>query len=134
MEPISSVIRVWQDGQKYGDAYEWVATIRWIDRNTIEILGYTKPVTPSIWKAVIREAQSMQIKTIIAKTYPEGAEGAAKIKTTKHRPTRPTSSDTHSRTHSWHTRFYNSVVQGYLAPLTEPQDRSALRYTRELPP
>ena len=57
IESISGVIRVWHDGCVYGDPYEWVATVRWINRKTVEILGYTSRVTPSIWRAVIKECQ-----------------------------------------------------------------------------
>lgn len=69
IEPISGVIRVWVDGCVYGDPYEWVATVRWLNRTTIEILGYTTKVTPSIWKAVIKECQRLGIEKILATSY-----------------------------------------------------------------
>ena len=72
IEPISGVIRVWVDGSVYGDPYEWVATVRWITRNKVEILGYTARLTPSIWKAVIKECQKRNITDILAVRYVEG--------------------------------------------------------------
>jgi hypothetical protein len=69
IEPISGVIRVWVDGGVYGDPYEWVATVRWLSRDKIEILGYTTKVTPSIWKAVIKECQRLGIVSILAVSY-----------------------------------------------------------------
>lgn len=72
IEHLSGVIRVWQDGRKYGEPYEWCASVRYITRDTIEILGYTTKVTPSIWKAVITECQRLGIKKIIGVSYRDG--------------------------------------------------------------
>lgn len=69
IESLVGVIRVWQDDKGYGDPYEWVATVRWRTRTEVEIMGYTKPVTPSIWKSVVRECQRKGITKILAVTY-----------------------------------------------------------------
>jgi len=72
IEPLVGVIRVWALGKVYGDPYEWVATVRYIKKDTVEILGYTKKVTKDIWKAVIKECQYKGITKILAVTYPGG--------------------------------------------------------------
>lgn len=72
IEPLTAVIRVWVDGGVYGDPYEWVATVRWLRPSQVEILGYTKKVTPSIWRAVIKECQQHKIEKILAVTYAGG--------------------------------------------------------------
>lgn len=79
IEPLSAVIRVWVDGCVYGDPYEWVATVRWLKPNEVEILGYTKRVTPSIWKAIIRECQAVGITSIIATSYKSGERREKRI-------------------------------------------------------
>lgn len=72
IEPISGVIRVWMDGGVYGDPYEWVATVRWINRTSVEILGYTRRVTPGIWRAVSKECQKNGIEKVLAVSYHNG--------------------------------------------------------------
>jgi hypothetical protein len=72
IEPLTGIIRVWVDTAKYKEPYEWCATVRYIQQDIVEILGYTKKVTPSIWKAVIKECQRRDIKKILAVSYPHG--------------------------------------------------------------
>lgn len=39
IEPLASVLRVFGPGAKYGDPYEFVCTLRWLDRETVELVG-----------------------------------------------------------------------------------------------
>lgn len=72
IEPIVGIIRVWLPGKVYGDPYEWCATVRYLKKDTIEILGYTKKVSKECWKAIIKECQYKQITKILAVSYPNG--------------------------------------------------------------
>jgi len=72
IEPLSGVIRVWPDGNKYGDPYEWSASVRWISRDAIEILGYTKPITREVWRAIIATCSKNRIEMILAVRYRAG--------------------------------------------------------------
>jgi hypothetical protein len=66
LEHISGVIRVWLNPNAgYRDPYDWVATVRWIDCETVEIVGILKPPTPSIWRATKDELARHGAKTII---------------------------------------------------------------------
>lgn len=71
-EPLAGVIRVFQEGKQYGDRYEWVASVRFLMKDAIEILGYTKPVTPSIWRALRKECQRLSIRRVLAVSYRNG--------------------------------------------------------------
>ena len=54
IEPLSGVIRIYKEGSGFidQDPYEWCATIRWRDHETIEIMGVTSPPTVQMWKAI----------------------------------------------------------------------------------
>lgn len=66
IQHLSSVVRVWtQEGAKYGDPYDWAATIRWIDKETIEVLGVVKPVTKAMWEALTEAFAEMGIKKML---------------------------------------------------------------------
>lgn len=66
IEPLSAVVRFWHDEQsQYGDPYDWVATLRWITPNEVEVIGITKPPTPSVWRAVKAACREMGIERIV---------------------------------------------------------------------
>lgn len=85
LEPLVSVIRVWEDDKSYGDPYEWVATVRHLDLHTVEILGYVKPLTKESVRAIHAALDQVSIKSILSVTYPEGSNGPPrkKIRTVK---------------------------------------------------
>jgi hypothetical protein len=64
-EPLSGIVRVFADGNTYGDSYEWCATCRFLDQKRVEILGVTKPMTPSIWRAIVERFGEMGVETIV---------------------------------------------------------------------
>lgn len=78
-EPLSGFFRVWSDGKRYGDPYEWSAVVRFIERDIIEVCGVDKPVTPSIWRAVVKECRRMEVKTILFKRIDR--DGKTRVRT-----------------------------------------------------
>lgn len=54
LEPLAGVIRVFSDDAKYGEPYEWSATVRCLDPRTVEILGIMRAPKPSEWRAIIQ--------------------------------------------------------------------------------
>lgn len=78
-EHISSLIRVWPEGQKYGDPY-WGIAIRQINKYEVELLLQQQKITIDIWKAVIEVCKKEGIKRILAVTYPNGSEDNPKHK------------------------------------------------------
>ena len=75
LEPLTSIVRVWDDGGKYGDPYEWVATVRHITPEECEVMGYTKPITPDIYKAILHTLFEKGIKKVLITTFPNGSSG-----------------------------------------------------------
>ena len=76
LEPLVSLIRIFPDGGRYGDPYSYCATIRHLDRETVEIIGALRAPTPGEWRAIrvalagagITKATFMRIKDDI-KSY-----------------------------------------------------------------
>lgn len=54
-EHIASVLRVWGDGEQYGDPY-WAVAVRWINRHEVEITLQQKTLTAGIYRAVMAAA------------------------------------------------------------------------------
>jgi len=52
LEPLSFVLRIWSDGQHYGDPYDWCATVVRIAPDTLEVLGAMRAPTPAEWRAI----------------------------------------------------------------------------------
>ena len=65
VEPIACAIRVFHDGAVYGDPYTWAATIRYIDRKTIEIIGITCAPKPSEWRAIVARMKCDGVSKIV---------------------------------------------------------------------
>jgi hypothetical protein len=67
IQHLSSVVRIWfNDDSKFGDPYDWAATIRWIDNEKIELLGVDKPITKSMWMAMQNAFHEVGITSILA--------------------------------------------------------------------
>ena len=64
-EPLSGIVRVFQDGCTYNDEYEWAATVRFITTKKVEILGVAKPMTPGMWRAMKEMFREMGVETIV---------------------------------------------------------------------
>lgn len=52
MEILTSIIRVFKDDLRYGDPYEFSATVRWINPKQVEVLGTQRAPRPSEWRAM----------------------------------------------------------------------------------
>jgi ABC-type glycerol-3-phosphate transport system substrate-binding protein len=66
IEPFAGVVRYWAKADaRYGDPYQWAASVRWIDHETLEILGITQPPTPAVWRAVKAAAKQNGVKQIV---------------------------------------------------------------------
>jgi hypothetical protein len=79
IEHFAGVVRYWESPEsKYGDPYQWAASIRWINHETIEIVGITQPPTPAIWRAVKAAAAENGAKQI---TFVRHKDGRSRTKT-----------------------------------------------------
>jgi len=66
IEPFSCVVRYWDNNDaQHGDPYQWAASVRWINIETMEICGITRPPTIAIWRAVKQAAREFGAKQII---------------------------------------------------------------------
>lgn len=75
-EMIAGVVRVFLPGKTYGDKYEWSATIRYLDSETVEILGIVRAPTISEWRAVERCCKQNKVKRVMF--YRIGKDGSKK--------------------------------------------------------
>ncbi len=64
-EPLTSVLRVFADGARWGDPYVWSASIRYLDKETIEFLGILRAPKPSEWRVIIEECVKLDIKKVV---------------------------------------------------------------------
>jgi hypothetical protein len=64
LEPLVSLLRVFEGEGNYGDPYELALTVRYLDQTTIEILGLDKPVTPAAWRAIRNHLEGLGITEV----------------------------------------------------------------------
>ncbi len=80
IEPTAGVIRVFADGHGYGDPYTFAASLRWIDRETAEVLAALRAPTPSEWRAMRQAARQMRLKALVyLRRYPDGRSREVRI-------------------------------------------------------
>jgi len=72
MEPISSILRIFEDGKGYGDPYEFSATVRWVTPKKVEILGVLRAPKLSEWKAIRRCLLSYGVEEILINKAKDG--------------------------------------------------------------
>lgn len=65
IEPLTAVLRVFAPGKGYGDPYEFACTVRWLDPETVELLGVDKPPSPSMWWPVADALREMGVKEFV---------------------------------------------------------------------
>lgn len=65
VEPLASVVRVGPDNFVYGDPYTFACSIRWIDRQSVEMIGATAAPTPSEWRAMVRKFRELGVKRVL---------------------------------------------------------------------
>lgn len=67
VEHLTSLVRLWISPEaKYGDAYDWVVTVRWLDKENVEFIGMTVLPTREMWRAIRAELRRLGVKTILA--------------------------------------------------------------------
>ncbi len=64
-EPLAGVLRVFADASKYGDPYQWSATVRFLDIRTVELMGILRAPKPSEWRAVMKLFAGMGVEKIV---------------------------------------------------------------------
>jgi len=80
VEFIAGVIRVW-DGGSYGDPYRWAATVRWIDRTQVEILGVTSAPTVAELRAILQQFNQLGVERVVFKRIKNGVSISRCLKT-----------------------------------------------------
>ena len=84
-EPLSGVVRVFDNGKNYGEDYTWAATCRFIDLKTVEILGIIKAPTPNEWRVIVKTMLNMGVANIIYTRYKNGKPKIKNYNITKSR-------------------------------------------------
>jgi len=64
IEPLAAVVRVIPSGA-YGDPYTWSATLRWLDRYTVEVMGAMRAPRPSEWRAVRAALRKAEVRRVV---------------------------------------------------------------------
>jgi len=72
IERIAGVLRVFDEDKEYGEPYEWAATVRWLSKDEIEIMGDVAPISCSIYRAIVDECVRLGIKRALRVTYKDG--------------------------------------------------------------
>ncbi len=73
IEPLAGVLRVFADGDQYGEPYVWSATVRYLDAQTVEILGIQSAPQPSTWRAIIALFAAENVdKIVFQRKQPDG--------------------------------------------------------------
>lgn len=77
LEPISAVVRVGELGAKHQDEYHFVATIRYLSINEIEVVGVAKQgdkpgITKADWVALVKCFKENGITRVLFKRIKNG--------------------------------------------------------------
>lgn len=67
VEPLSAIVRVFENGKSYGDPYEWAGAIRCLDRNTVEVVGTMQAPSVKVWRELKKCLPDFGITTVIFK-------------------------------------------------------------------
>ena len=82
LEPLSARLRVWADGAEYGALY-WGASVRWINRTTVDLGVVLQAPTPSQWRATEKIFASQGVEKILFMRFEDGEEVPHEIDLTK---------------------------------------------------
>ena len=69
VEHLISIIRIFDDNMEYGDPYIWSATLKFIDIETVEIVGVDKPITISMYRVIKKALIDMGVVRAIFYRY-----------------------------------------------------------------
>jgi hypothetical protein len=61
LEPLAAVVRA---GGNYGEPYTWVATVRYLAPNEVEIVGAMRAPKPSEWRAMAAVFRQQGVRTV----------------------------------------------------------------------
>lgn len=84
IEFLSAGLRYWLKDD-YGAPYQWCATVRWIDRFTVELILVMEPPTPDAWREVRHELAGLGVKEIKFCRIVDGVEEMHSLKTKRKR-------------------------------------------------
>lgn len=65
IEPLTAVLRVFSDGRDHGDPYDFACTLRWLDSQTVELLGVDKAPAPSMWRPIVEALREAGAKEFV---------------------------------------------------------------------
>lgn len=65
LEIIGGLIRVFPEGQSFGDPYEYAVTLRTVSVDKVEMIGVTASPTPSQWRAIYQCLKEHGFKSFI---------------------------------------------------------------------
>ncbi len=66
------MLRVYEPGQNFPGPYRWITTCRFLDSETVEVVGTVKPPTVADWRAVLGALGAMGVTEVRYKTYKKG--------------------------------------------------------------
>lgn len=64
IEPLTSLIRVFDEGTEFGDPYRYCVTAKWHDRETVELVGTLRAPLPSERRAIMSALKSQGVKRV----------------------------------------------------------------------
>ena len=62
---LTSLIRQGDKCYDHGDPFTWSATVRWINGDSVELIGVDAPMTKSVWRDVMNELHRLGIKRFL---------------------------------------------------------------------
>jgi hypothetical protein len=65
LEPLTALVRVFEPGCGYGRPYSYVATIRWLNPETAEVMGVLHAPTPGQWRAIRKALKQVGVRRAI---------------------------------------------------------------------
>ena len=80
VEWVAGVIRVFSDGQAYGDPYEWAATVRAVNKTTVELLGVTVAPNMNQVRAMSKALVSLGFEYVVWDRIKDGKVKQVKLK------------------------------------------------------
>jgi hypothetical protein len=78
-EHLASLLRVWCDGERYGDPY-WGVAVRWISPTEVELELQQQKLTREIYLAVMDACRNAGVNRILVRTFPNGSSGVVKLR------------------------------------------------------
>lgn len=74
IEPIAAVLRVVPGDGNHGQPYSFATTVRWVDRQTVELIGAMRSPTLAEAQAIIQALKALGAQRIILRRWRAGKE------------------------------------------------------------